>query len=192
LVCPEIIIALKRGNGKMNIALRRIVHTSLFTALIIVGGYLSLPLPFTSIPLVLADFFILLAGLTLGATGGGMAVVLFVLLGVLGLPVFAGGKAGLGVLFGPTGGFVVGYLCEAMLSGWVAHWGPVRRWKDALAIGVGLLALFGCGIGWLAVLQHLSFGKAVALGLLPFLPGTFIKAVALWLVARPLREVMLQ
>jgi hypothetical protein len=76
----------KRSNKHMNGSLRQIVHTSLFTALIIVGGYLSLPLPFTQIPVVLADFFILLAGLTLGAAGGGMAVALFILLGALGKP----------------------------------------------------------------------------------------------------------
>jgi biotin transport system substrate-specific component len=174
----------------MNGSLRQIVHISLFTALIIVGGYLSLPLPFTQIPVVLADFFILLAGLTLGTAGGGMAVVLFILLGALGLPVFAGGKAGWGVLFGPTGGFILGYLLEALGAGWVAHRGAISRMKDALAIGLGNLVLFSCGAVWLAVSQHLSFAKALALAVLPFMPGTVVKAVVLWLVIRQVRQLV--
>jgi biotin transport system substrate-specific component len=179
----------KRSNKHMNGSLRQIVHTSLFTALIIVGGYLSLPLPFTQIPVVLADFFILLAGLTLGAAGGGMAVALFILLGALGLPVFAGGKAGWGVLFGPTGGFILGYLLEALVAGWVAHQGAVSRVKDALAIGLGNVALFVCGAVWLALSQHLSFAKALALAVAPFMPGTVIKAVVLWLGIRQIRQL---
>jgi biotin transport system substrate-specific component len=172
----------------MNGSLRQMVYSSLFAALIIVGGYLSLPLPVSPVPLVLADFFMLLAGLTLGATGGGIAVALFILLGLMGLPVFAGGKAGLGVLFGPTGGFIPGYLIGTLGAGWVAHWGGVSRLKDGLAIGLGFVALFSCGIGWLAISQQLSVTKAIAVGLLPFLPGTVIKAVVLWWAVRPLRE----
>jgi biotin transport system substrate-specific component len=70
----------------MNNSLRQMVYTSLFTALIIVGGYISIPLPFNPVPLVLSDFFVLLAGLTLGATWGGAAVALYVFLGFLGQP----------------------------------------------------------------------------------------------------------
>jgi biotin transport system substrate-specific component len=174
----------------MNNSLRQMVYTSLFTALIIVGGYISIPLPFNPVPLVLADFFAVLAGLTLEAGWGGAAVALYILLGALGLPVFAGGKAGLGVFFGPTGGFLLGYLIGAIGAGWVAHQGVVSRLKDGLAIGLGFLAIFSCGIGWLAIAQQLSIGKAVAFGLLPFLPGTVIKALVMWLEARRLRKLV--
>jgi biotin transport system substrate-specific component len=174
----------------MNNSLRQMVYTSLFTALIIVGGYISIPLPFNPVPLVLSDFFVLLAGLTLGATWGGAAVALYVFLGFLGLPVFAGGKAGLAVLFGPTGGFVFGYLAETIIAGWVTNQGKPSRLKDGLAIGLGLVMLFSFGVTGIAVTLHLGLGKALAVGLLPFLPGSAIKATVIWLVVRPLRQLV--
>jgi biotin transport system substrate-specific component len=174
----------------MNVSLRQIVYASLFTALIIVGGYLSLPVPFSPVPLVLADFFALLAGLTLGAAWGAVAVGLYILLGALGLPVFAGGKAGLAVFFGPTAGFVLGYLVGTVVAGWLATSGPSTRIKDGLAIGCGFLAVFVCGVVGLGIVLRLQLPRAVLLGLLPYLPGTLIKAMVLWWGLPRLREMV--
>jgi biotin transport system substrate-specific component len=174
----------------MNDSLRQIVYASLFAALIIVGGYLSLPIPFSPVPLVLADFFALLAGLTLGAAWGAAAVGLYILLGALGLPVFAGGKAGLAVFFGPTGGFVLGYLVEAVVAGRLGARGPASRIKDGFAIGLGFLALFVCGVAGLSLALRLQLPRAMFLGLLPYLPGTLIKATVLWLAVPRLREMV--
>jgi biotin transport system substrate-specific component len=174
----------------MNNSLRLTVYASLFTALIIVGGYLSLPFPLSPVPIVLADFFVIMAGLILGAAWGGASVGIFVLLGLVGLPVFAGGKAGLAVLFGPTGGFVIGYLAGAVLAGWVGGRGKPSRGKDALAVGLGFFMLFALGVIGLRLSLHAGWDKALALGALPFLPGTLIKMVVIWLVAPRLRGLI--
>jgi biotin transport system substrate-specific component len=173
----------------MNNSLRFTVYASLFTALIVVGGYLSLPLPFSPVPIALADFFAIMAGITLGAPWGGASVGIFIFLGCLGMPVFAQGKAGLGVLFGPTGGFVAGYLLGAALAGWVVGRGKPSRGKDAVAIGLGFTAVFAVGLIWLGISPRIGWGKAVAAGLLPFLPGTLIKMVGIWLTAPRLRNL---
>jgi biotin transport system substrate-specific component len=173
----------------MKNSLRVTVYASLFTALIIVGGYLSLPLPLSPVPIVLADFFVMLAGLILGAAWGGASVGIFILLGLVGLPVFAGGKAGLAVLFGPTGGFIVGYLAGAVLTGWIGGRGEPSRGKDALAIGFGFTVEFILGLIWLGVSLQVGWGQALAIGLLPFLPGTLIKMAGIWLAAPRLRDL---
>jgi biotin transport system substrate-specific component len=174
----------------MNNSLRLTVYASLFSALIIVGGYLSLPLPLVPVPIVLADFFVIMAGLILGAAWGGASVGIFIFLGLLGLPVFAGGKAGLAVLFGPTGGFIIGYLAGAVLTGWIGGRGEPTRVKDALAIGFGFIAVFTLGLVGIGVSLQVGWDKALTIGLLPFLPGTLIKMVGIWLVAPRLRGLI--
>ncbi len=171
-------------------SLRPTVYAALFTALIIIGGYISFPLPFSPVPIVLADFFTLLAGLALGAAWSGASVGSFLLLGLVGLPVFAGGAAGLAVFLGPTGGFLVGYLLEAVLAGFVAHWGRTALWKDLAAVVLGIVILFTLGVLWLHFSLKLDWPKTLAAGLLPFIPGTIIKAAAALLLIRPLRSLL--
>lgn len=174
----------------MNSSLRNTVYASLFAALIIVGGYITIPLPFSPVPLVLSDFFVVLAGLALGASGSAVSIGMFLLLGLLGLPVFAGGKAGLPVLFGPTGGYLIGYWCGGVIAGLVARRGQTHGLKDALAILLGYLLVFTGGVSWLALGVKMGWLKALTAGMLPFLPGSVVKAVAAWYLIRPLRKLI--
>ena len=166
---------------------RRLVLASLFTALIVVGGYLSVPLPFSPVPLALADFFVMLSGLLLGSSLGLTSTACYLLLGALGLPVFAGGKAGLAVFLGPTGGFLIGYMVAAWLIGIIATGGRTNPFKDGLALLAGNIVLHVCGVSWLVATLHLSWGKALAAGVLPFLPGAVIKGIAAVILARVIR-----
>jgi len=95
------------------------VYCALFTALIIIGGYISIPIPVGPVPIVLADFFVMVTGLFLGFKYGLISTALYLALGALGLPVFAGGSAGLAVLVGPTGGFLFGYLLVVASIGFI-------------------------------------------------------------------------
>lgn len=168
------------------LSLRLTVFSSLFTALIVIGGYISFPLPFSPVPIVLSDFFVMLAGLFLGASWGGASVGLFIFLGILGLPVFAGGKAGLAVLFGPTGGFLLGYFIGVFVIGWVSERGQpsVVKYLAALISGNGVI--YGIGVPVLKMALKLTWGKAVGFGLLPFLPGMVIKIIVAIIVIRTL------
>lgn len=172
--------------------LRMMVFASLFTALIIIGGYLSFPIPLSPVPIVLADFFAMFAGLVLGASGGGASVGLFLFLGALGLPVFAGGKAGLAVFFGPTGGFLFGYLVNTLAIGLISKKGKPSVSKDLVALVVGNMILYSMGVSWLKLILKLTSGKALALGLLPFIPGIVIKIILALLLNRALRPFFKQ
>lgn len=148
-------------------------------ALMAVGSMLSIPLgPLSPVPVSLQNMFVLLAGLILGPRDGALAVILFITAGCLGLPVFAGGKAGLAVLLGPTGGFLASYVFTAMLTG-VASGLPLKPKPLMLS-----LCLFGSaftlvlGSVTLSVVIDISLPKAFTAGALPFIPGDIVKCVA--------------
>jgi biotin transport system substrate-specific component len=173
----------------------RLVLSALFTALIAVGSYLAIP--FVPVPLVLANFFALLAGLLLGPLYGGLAVLLYLVLGALGLPVFSGGSGGLGHFAGPTGGFLLGYLLAAVVAGLTAH-GPKGLDKTpgllrlALAGLLGLVALYALGLPWFQAVLAAKFTTlwAAFLFMGPYLVGDAVKVVAAVLLSRSLLPLL--
>jgi biotin transport system substrate-specific component len=117
-------------------------------------------------------------------------VAVYLLAGLCGLPVFAGGTGGIGRLMGPTGGFLMGYLPAVFLTGAVAERRPVRMRRDVLAMILGSLVLYACGVPWLKFVTGMSFSKALAAGMLPFLAGDALKIAAAALIARAVRPLM--
>lgn len=177
-------------NQPLN--LRMMVFASLFTVLIIIGGYISFPIPLSPVPIVLSDFFVMLAGLFLGAAWGSAAVGLFLFLGTLGLPVFAGGKAGLVILFGPTGGFLFGFLISAVAVGLISGKGKPSWPKDLAALLVGNILLYGIGVPWLKFILKVTWVEGLVLGLLPFIPGIVVKVILSIIVVRAMRPLLKQ
>ena len=97
--------------------LRMMVFASLFAALTAAGAYIQIPMPFSPVPVTLQVFFVLLAGSILKSKWGSLSMIVYTLLGIAGLPVFAGGSSGIGVLLGPTGGYIVGFILAAYVIG---------------------------------------------------------------------------
>ncbi len=150
---------------------------SFFVALF---AQISIPLPFTPVPLTGQTFAVLLMGATLGAKRGAASLALYTVEGVLGLPFFAGGASGLAKLLGPTGGYLVGFIVAAYVIGLLAERGLDRHWRTAFIpflIGSAIIYLFG--ILWLAF--FLGLPGAIAGGLLPFLIGDLIKLILAWI-----------
>lgn len=160
--------------------LRAMLLTALFAALTAVLSFIRIPLPFTPVPVTGQTMATMLAGAILGPYWGTLSQVLYVAMGMVGLPVFAGGTAGPGVLVGPTGGYLVGFIAGAWVIGTllpVKHAvGNVRMFLALFTGGVLVVYLFG--IPWLAAVAGLSFRQAVLVGALPFLPGDVLKVVA--------------
>lgn len=172
--------------------IKMMVFSSLFTALIIVGSYISFPLPFSPVPIVLSNFFIILAGVMLGKWWGFTSVMLYLFLGIIGLPVFAGGKGGIAILLGPTGGFLLSFPVAAFVIGVISHQGKKSIIKDGIALLIGtFLIIYGFGVPWLKFVLKVSWSKAFAIAMLPYLIGDAFKAgIALVLtkLLRPLIE----
>jgi biotin transport system substrate-specific component len=138
-------------------------------------------LPFTPVPITGQTFAVLLVGASLGNRRGAASLALYLLLGILGLPFFAGGSSGVSALIGPTGGYLVGFVIAASLVGLLAVRGLDRRIPGALlAFLAGEIAIYVFGVGWLSV--YLGFRQAIAAGFLPFLVGDAIKLVAVGIV----------
>lgn len=135
-----------------------------------------------SVPITLQTVWVFLAGLLLGPLWAGVAFVLYLLAGLVGLPVFAGGNAGLGVLLGPTGGFLVGFVVAAVVVGLVAHGldgltppGEIAVPRVVAALLTGGVAIYAFGAVGFSLAQGVGLGAAVAAVVLPFLPVAALK-----------------
>ncbi|WP_316897424.1 biotin transporter BioY [Pseudodesulfovibrio indicus] len=147
--------------------IHRLVWTALMAALIGAGAYANLPIG--PVPVSMQTFFVTLAGFVLGPRRGALAVGLYLLAGTAGLPVFAGGKSGLGHLLGPTGGFLIGFMVMAYLSG-LARTASGLTWARGFVFGIlGMAALFALGLLWLKFSLDLTWSRAWYAGVAPFL-----------------------
>jgi biotin transport system substrate-specific component len=152
-----------------------VVAASLFVALC---ARVTVPLPFTPVPLTLQNFGVLAVGLLLGSRRGFAALSLYLIEGAFGLPVFSPSALGGGIaqILGPTGGFLMAYPLVAFVAGWIyEHTGRRFAWA-ALASVAGELVLFAGGLSWLAVLTH-SISLAMKLGLYGFVFAEIIKVL---------------
>jgi len=168
--------------------LRMSVYASLFAALVAVGAFISIPIG--PVPIVLQNFFVLLAALLLGPRWAAASVSVYLLAGICGLPVFAGGTAGIGRVMGPTGGYLLGYLPAVWVAAWLSQKGGQRTATDIAAMICGSLMVYGCGVPWLKIVTGMSFSKALAVGMLPFLIGDVFKIAAAIPVVKALRPII--
>jgi biotin transport system substrate-specific component len=136
-----------------------------------------IPLPFSPVPITGQTFAVLVVGASLGSRRGVASLALYLLLGLLGLPFFAGGTSGLSVLLGPTGGYLIGFIIAAWLVGLLAARGLDRKIPSALlAFLAGEMVIYLFGVAWLSL--YLGILHAIIAGFLPFLIGDAIKLAA--------------
>ena len=164
------------------------VYASLLAALTAVGAYIAIPIG--PVPIVLQNLFILLAGLLLGPNWGSASVAVYLLAGILGLPVFAGGTGGIGRIVGPTGGYLLGFLPAVYLIGLISKKGGQKTLMDVAAMIAGTIVIYACGVAWLKTLTGMTLAKTLAVGMYPFLIGDAIKIAAALPIARGLRPII--
>ncbi len=165
---------------------RDLALAALMTALVGVGAYLSIPL-YGGIPFTLQVLFVLLAGLVLGSRLAMLSMIAYVLIGLIA-PVYAGGTSGLGILFGPPGGYIWGFVVAAWLVGLLVERTGVRSVAGYAIVSLaGLIPIYLLGASWLAIQLHTTgFNVVIWGGVLQFLPGDVLKAVAAALAMRSL------
>lgn len=147
-------------------------------ALTALAAQVAVPVPGSPVPVTGQTFAVLLVGAALGPGRAVASQVLYLLLGVVGLPVFTQGAHGVEALFGATGGYLVGFLAAAALAGLGARRGADRSVVRELAVAaVASLTIYAFGVTWLAVWTGMSLAAAVAAGMLPFLLGDALKAL---------------
>lgn len=168
---------------------RDLVTAALIAALIAVGAWVALPIG--PVPVTLQTFAIVLAALVLPPLQAFVAVGVYILAGAVGVPVFAGGRAGLAVIAGPTGGFLAGFLAGAPLAAW-ARQALARHVGAALADAVAATVAIGVtyALGWANLAFVLGLGPAAAFagGVVPFVVADTLKCVGAVAVAGALRR----
>lgn len=159
---------------------------------VVIGAfaYVSIPLPFSPVPLTLQALGVFLAGLLLGPYWGAASLVFYLAAGAVGAPVFSGGAAGFAHLYGSTGGYLCSFPVAAMAIGFVVHRGGNLRDLQAVSLPVlagslvvGTLVIHVPGVAWLSWVQQIGLEEAFAIGSAPYLPGAVIKmAIAVFVV----------
>lgn len=191
------------SNFKLSIML---IFVPLFAALIAVSGFIAFPLPGTPVPIVLQNMMPILASGLLGGLYGTASTALFLIAGLLGLPVFSGGRGGLAHLMGPTGGFLIGYLAAAAFliiffrkpgakdlalvsSGKNKSIKLINYLKIIAASFSGFALIYVFGIARFMQLTNKGLFESLSLACLPYLPGDFIKMILVSALIYKLRPV---
>lgn len=155
------------------------MFTALFTAVICVSGFISFPLPFSPVPVVLQDMMCFLSGILLGPVWGFLSTLLYLVLGLIGLPVFSGGRGGLtAFLTSPTSGFILGYIAGSLAASLIMiSTGKTKKYVLTALSGavVAEIIIFILGIIWFMKITGFGIEDTLAKAVIPFIPGTVIK-----------------
>lgn len=177
-------------NNKLSVSL--MARIAIITALLCILAPITIPLPFSPVPLSLANMVIFLSVFVLNWKCATISIALYLLLGAVGLPVFSGFSGGLGKLFGPTGGYLVGYIPLVLIAGIVMYIGREKKHYLYYIVGVlaGEIVLYLLGTAWLAKSMSISFSQALTIAVIPYLPGDIIKIIVAMVVGQSVRRAL--
>lgn len=161
---------------------------ALFAALTAVLSQIAVPIG--PVPINLATLSVFLAGALLGAKLGGASQLVFVLLGLVGVPVFSLFRSGPNVLIGPTGGYLFGYVLAAWLTGYLAERSGSKAFRLTLAMLAGFFVYMLAGTAWYLLSTRSSLMTALSVCVIPFLPGEAVKIIAAVLLSMRLRPIL--
>ncbi len=173
---------------KSKISIKHLTLMGLFTALIAVGAFIKVPISF--VPVTLQTFFVSLAGLMLGKKYGALTLICYTVLGLIGLPIFTSG-GGIGYIFVPTFGYVLGFIVGAFATGALVQNAKPSFWRYFLASLVGLFCVYAIGLVYLYAMRNFYLGEPMGVytlllnGFLLTVPGDIVfSAVAAFVALR--------
>ena len=160
-----------------KIKTKQMVLIALMTAVTCVLGPLSIPLPFSPVPISLTNFAIFLAIFVLGMKSGTISFIIYLLLGAVGVPVFSSFRGGFQVLAGPTGGYLIGFIFLALIMGFALDHFDRKLLPTIIGMIIGMVVCYAFGTVWLAKLLSLSFKEGLMMGVIPYLAGDVAKII---------------
>lgn len=152
-----------------------LVMCSILAALTAILAQIQIPLAL--VPINLALFAVFMSGILLGPKYGSLSMLLYVLIGAVGIPVFAGLKGGLGVLFGKTGGYIIGYIVTAFLVGFLSKRLGYTFFKLLIAMTIGTLACYFIGTLWFMFVTKINLWMSLMYCVFPFILGDILKMI---------------
>lgn len=170
---------------------RKKVHdltiTALMAAVICILAPYSIPIPISQTPLTLATLAVYIASIILGWKFATVSVIIYILIGAAGVPVFSNFGSGFQKIIGPTGGYLIGYIAVTLIAGWFADRFERKVVFHVLGMILGTAALYFLGTAWMGYSLNLSFKAAVTAGVLPYIPLDIIKIAAAAAIGYPIR-----
>ncbi|MDD1663851.1 MAG: biotin transporter BioY [Methanomicrobiales archaeon] len=160
---------------------RLLAQSATFIALLAAGAWVAIPVG--PVPVTLQTFFLLLAAPVMKRRAV-VPAALYLLVGALNLPVFHSGLSGVGVLLGPSGGFLIGFIPAAAIAGFAYEKGS--RMIRIAGLAAGTVTIYACGVAWLLLSAGISLPAALLVGVLPFLPGDILKGAGVFLLGERL------
>lgn len=158
----------------------KIALISVMTAITCIVGPLSVPIGV--VPISLTNLAIYLTVILLGWKLGTASYLIYLLIGLVGIPVFSAFSGGAGKLFGPTGGYLIGFIFMALISGYFVEKFSGKLYMYFIGMILGTLVTYTFGTAWLAFQANLTFASALMAGVIPFIPGDLVKMVIAVLV----------
>lgn len=170
----------------------QMAETALMSAVLCILAPLAIPLPFSPVPLTMGSFAVYVTAAVLGPGKGTLSVALYLLLGMAGLPVFSGFSGGIGVLAGPTGGYVIGYIPCALLVGWLVGRYRCRTVGTIFAMVTGTIVCYVFGTAWVLIIMGGTYtlAQAVLVCIVPYLVFDAMKIVLAAMIAVEVRKRM--
>lgn len=169
---------------------KMMILCALFAALTAVCSMISIPLPFTPVPINLATLSVFLAGGLLGPKYGSISQLVYVILGAVGLPVFHNFTSGIGIVTGPTGGYIIGYVAAAWLIGFLSEKIGRGFYKNIASMAAGLAVCYTLGTLWFMYLTSTGLTAALIACVVPFLPGDAIKIASGAILVKKLHQLV--
>lgn len=158
--------------------LTAVIGTAFFIIATALGAYVRIPVPGTPVPITLQTFFVVLSGAVMGRKLGLLSQAGYLFLGAAGLPVFQGYACGAAHIFGPTGGYLIGFLAASFIAGKILKDSSAGIFKTVAAFTAGNAALYTFGILWLMAIYRITLISAITIGVLPFLAAEAVKILA--------------
>lgn len=164
--------------------------TALFAAILCISSYISIPLPFSPVSITAQTLIINMIALLFSSKRAAMTVGIWILLGLVGVPVFSGGAGGLAKIAGPTGGYIFAYFVVAVLIAAIRG-KKEKLWQELLiVICLGIPLIYIIGMPWMMAVTGIGWKAALLTGVIPFIPGDIVKAVAAVFLCRPLKRII--
>lgn len=172
----------------MNSKTKTLTQTALMSALMCIIGPVTIPLPFSMVPLSLISVVIFLSVYIIGTKQAVFSCVIYLLIGMAGLPVFSSFTGGAGKLFGPTGGYLISYVLIALVSGCFIQKKATNKIYCFIGMSLGTLVCYLVGTLWLSYQANLSIEAALISGTVPFIAGDILKIIIVLILAPKLQK----
>ncbi|WP_123053216.1 biotin transporter BioY [Clostridium sp. JN-1] len=175
----------------MNLKLKEMTTAAIFTALTAILAQISIPLPFTPVPITFQIFAVFISAIILGSKLGALSQLVYVLLGAIGAPVFANFTGGLNIVLGPSGGYLISYPIIAFIIGKISE-KELSFVKSIMGLITALILCYTIGSLQLAFVTKMTIGKSIMVGILPFIPLDTIKVILAYILGSRVRVSLIK